>query len=155
MTSSLILHPNGSSKVKSAVWGGLMTSGAKARGALGVIISGRCRDIGEHIEASFPVFARGTSTLGQKPFTKPSSLNVPLVISAQSPGGGIDAEWPPVEVRPGDWIVADDDGVVCIPLELMGKVKELCRVGREVDKRCKEDIEAGKGIEETFKKWRG
>jgi regulator of RNase E activity RraA len=40
-----------------------MTAGAQARGALGVIISGRCRDLGEHREAGFDVFARGSSTL--------------------------------------------------------------------------------------------
>ena len=40
-----------------------MTAGAQARGSLGVVISGRCRDIAEHGELQFPVFSRGTSTL--------------------------------------------------------------------------------------------
>jgi hypothetical protein len=55
-----------------------MTLGAKSRGALGVVVAGRCRDVSEHREAGFPVFARGQSTLGQRPFTRPSALNVPL-----------------------------------------------------------------------------
>lgn len=46
-------------EAKNAVWGGLMTAGAKARGAIGVVISGRCRDLAEHRNAGFPVFARG------------------------------------------------------------------------------------------------
>lgn len=40
-----------------------MTAGAQARGALGVVISGRCRDIAEQGALRFPVFSRGTSTL--------------------------------------------------------------------------------------------
>jgi hypothetical protein len=58
-----------------------MTFGAQARGAKGVVISGRCRDVNEHLQAGFPVFARGTSTLGQKPFTRPSIVGGELLIS--------------------------------------------------------------------------
>ena len=50
-------------EAKNAVWGGLMTAGAIVRGAQGVVISGRCRDLAEHNSAQFPVFARGNSTL--------------------------------------------------------------------------------------------
>lgn len=70
--------------VKSAVWGGLMTFGAQARGVRGVVISGRCRDVTEHRQVEFPVFARGTSTLGQKPFTRPSVVGGELLISPVS-----------------------------------------------------------------------
>lgn len=142
------MHSQG---VKSAVWGGLMTLGAKARGTLGVVIAGRCRDISEHREADYPVFARGTSTLGQKPFTRPSALNVPLLIRPQEQ----ESQWPAVEVHPGDWIVADEDGVVCVPKHLLEEVKELCEKGRREDAKCKEDIAAGKGVQATFDRWRG
>lgn len=40
---------------KNACWGGLMSAGAQAKGVRGVIIDGRCRDIGEHREMGFPV----------------------------------------------------------------------------------------------------
>jgi hypothetical protein len=42
------------SDVKSAVWGGLMTARAQARGVKGVVIDGRCRDLTEHRTAGFP-----------------------------------------------------------------------------------------------------
>ncbi|KAI0358682.1 RraA-like protein [Trametes cingulata] len=143
---------NAPSHVKNAVWGGLMTAGAQARGAHGVIISGRCRDLAEHRAASFPVFARGHSTLGQSPFTRPSEVNVPLVI--RSPDVS-EEDFPAVQVSPGDWMVADEDGVVCVPAELAEKVIALATRGREVDERCMQDIKAGKGVQETFKKHRG
>ncbi|KAL0956326.1 hypothetical protein HGRIS_002478 [Hohenbuehelia grisea] len=137
--------------VKNAVWGGLMSAGAQARQALGVVISGRCRDLGEHRSLRFPVFARGHSTLGQSPFTRPSEINVSLSIAAENAGDA----FPSVTVNPGDWIVADEDGVVCVPVDLRDRVLELAAKGREVDERCATDIKAGLGVQASFKKHRG
>jgi len=137
--------------VKSAVWGGLMTAGAVSRGCLGVVISGRARDISEHIESDFPVFARSHSTLGQSPFTYPSEINIPITIHPQP----ADSDFPPVSIEPGDIIVADRDGVVCIPKGLVEQIVQLAAKGQEVDARCMEDIKAGTSIKESFKKWRG
>lgn len=136
----------------NAVWGGLMTAGAQARLASGVVISGRCRDIAEHRQLGFPVFARGHSTLGQSPFTRPSAINVPLVITAPSP---VADSFPAVTVHPGDWIVADEDGVVCVPKDLESHVIELATRGREIDDRCMQDIKAGKGVQASFNLHRG
>ncbi|KAL0577016.1 hypothetical protein V5O48_004950 [Marasmius crinis-equi] len=143
---------------KNAVWGGLMTAGALAQNALGVVISGRCRDLAEHRSLNFPVFARGHSTVGQSPFTRPSAINVPLEISPFDPYDAYSVASPPfpsVEVKPGDWIVGDEDGVVCVPKELEGKVIELAAKLVEIDDKCLEDIKAGKGVQASFKLHRG
>ncbi|KAH9942463.1 RraA-like protein [Epithele typhae] len=140
--------------VKNAVWGGLMTAGAQARGALGVVIAGRCRDLAEHRAADFPVFARGHSTLGQSPFTRPSQVNVPVTV-LPSVHGSSAGEFPAVEVEPGDWIVADEDGVVCVPTNQAEEVAALAAKGREIDAKCMEDIKAGKGVQASFKLHRG
>jgi regulator of RNase E activity RraA len=141
-------------QTKNAVWGGLMTAGAQAQEAVGVVISGRCRDLAEHRAAGFPVFARGHSTLGQSPFVRPSAVNVTLVIQPQDIAAGPDA-FPAVTVEPGDWIVADEDGVVCVPKEMVDKVVEVATTGRDADARALEDIKAGKGVQASFKKHRG
>ncbi|KAF8578023.1 RraA-like protein, partial [Ramaria rubella] len=133
-------------QTKSAVWGGLMTAGAMSRGCLGVVISGRARDLSEHIESNFPVFARSHSTLGQSPFTRPSEINVPLTIHPQ-PGN---SDFPPLSVHPGDIIVADRDGVVCVPASLVDEAVEFATKGQKIDAKCMEDIQAGKGIKESF-----
>ncbi|TCD70318.1 hypothetical protein EIP91_003947 [Steccherinum ochraceum] len=137
-------------EAKNAVWGGLMTAGAQSRGALGVVISGRCRDLSEHRAAGFPVFARGHSTVGQSPFTRPSAVDVPVVI-----GSGSEDVFPSTTVNPRDWIVADEDGAVCVPKGLLTKVLEVAAKGRDVDAKCLEDIRLGKGVQETFKLHRG
>jgi len=139
-------------QVKNAVWGGLMTAGAQRRGALGVVISGRCRDLAEHRSANFPVFARGLSTLGQSPFTRPSAVNVPVAIT---PVPETADAFPEAVVSPGDIVVADEDGVVFVPPPMVELVLALAQKGRAVDAKCMEDIRAGTGIQETFKKHRG
>lgn len=127
-----------------------MTAGARTRGCLGVVLDGRCRDLNEHRQVGFPVFSRGLSTLGQGGFTRPSELNVPLTIS-----GAFDEALGPVTVHPGDIVVADADGVVCVPKEMVEDVAERCERGREIDEKCLAGIQAGKGIAETFKLHRG
>ncbi|KAG1776977.1 ribonuclease E inhibitor RraA/Dimethylmenaquinone methyltransferase [Suillus placidus] len=141
-------------QAKNAVWGGLMTAGAQARGAVGVVISGRCRDLAEHRTADFPVFARGHSTVGQSPFVRPSGVNVTLTIHPKDAGDAPDA-FAPVTVTPGDWIIADEDGVVCVPVDMVDKVVELAKNGQEIDAKCMADIKAGKGIQASFKEHRG
>ena len=146
-----------------------MTLGAKSRGAVGVVVAGRCRDVSEHRAAGFAVFARGQSTLGQRGFTRPSALNVPLTISSSPPSsplsstvtatatstGGSGSSDADVEVNPGDWIVADEDGVVCVPKEMLERVCAIAERGRREDEKCREDIIAGKGVQASFDKWRG
>src|SRR5258708_7536421 len=107
---STLLAQAGKLESKNAVWGGLMTAGAQVRGVVGVIISGRCRDVSEHRSLAFPVFARGCSTLGQSTFTRPSAINVPLTIFAEGA-----CNFHGVVIYPGDWMIADEDGVVCVP----------------------------------------
>lgn len=129
-----------------------MTAGAQANGALGVVISGRCRDLSEHRSLGFPVFSRGHSTLGQSPFTRPSEINIPLEIKSQGAGS---ESFPHVTVQPGDWIVADQDGVVCVPVALESQVLELTSKGRGIDEKCMQDIKAGNGVQNSFKLHRG
>jgi regulator of RNase E activity RraA len=134
-----------------------MTAGAQARSTIGVIISGRCRDLAEHRASQFPVFARGHSTLGQSPFTRTSAVNIPLLISPQNEGeleeGSVAFEG--VRMEPGDWMVADEDGVVCVPQGIVEKVIKLAKKGREVDEKILEDIKAGKSVQASFKLHRG
>ncbi|KAJ7462247.1 ribonuclease E inhibitor RraA/Dimethylmenaquinone methyltransferase [Mycena galericulata] len=140
-------------QAQNAVWGGLMTAGAIARSAVGVVISGRCRDLAEHRALEFPVFARSHSTLGQQSFTRPSAVNVPLVITPLNTTS--DYAFPSVTIETGDWIIGDEDGVVCVPHAMVDEVANLAESGKSVDAQCLIDIQAGKGIQATFAKYRG
>jgi len=85
-------------------------------------------------------------------FTQPAAINVPLTIFPQGPGAD---SFPAVTIEPGDWVVADEDGVVCVPQLLELQVIELATKGRQVDSLCMDDIRAGKGVQNSFKLHRG
>ncbi|HXF81425.1 MAG TPA: RraA family protein [bacterium] len=92
-----------------AQWGGLMTAGAAARGLGGAVLDGGARDVVEIREAGFPVFSRTvipSSTVGRYVTV---GLNIPVVC------GG-------VLVRPGDFIVGGEDGVVVVPQDAAAEV---------------------------------
>ena len=86
-------------------------------------------------------------------------MQVPLTIHPQFPSvpSAPDApspSFPPTTVRPGDVIVADIDGVVCIPVEQVDEVLELCGKGKAADEKIAEAIRQGKGVQESFKQHR-
>ena len=86
--------------VEAGHWGEIVTVAAQARGVAGLVINGGVRDVAPIVRRGFAVFARGISmkaTVKQVPGT----INQPIVC------GG-------VPVRPGDVVLADDDGVVVV-----------------------------------------
>lgn len=62
--------------------------------------------------------------------------------------------FPDTIVMPGDIIVADIDGVVVIPKGKIGQVVELAEKGKGVDEQIAKDLRAGRGVAESFAKWR-
>ncbi|KAI8588363.1 RraA-like protein [Geranomyces variabilis] len=132
----------------NAVWGGLMSARANHVGCQGVVVDGRVRDMREHWDIGIPVFSScGQSTMGAGPLTRVASVGEPITL-------GEDAGYP-VVVRQGDMIVADVDGVVCIPAEKCADVARVAAEGVAIDARCMKDIREGRGIGETFAEHRG
>ncbi|WP_419992899.1 RraA family protein [Streptomyces boninensis] len=107
-----------------AVWGGLMTAGAVANRLAGAVLDGGVRDV-EEIRRDYPdfaVYARGSvpaTTVGRY---RTVCLNEPVEIGGTA-------------VSPGDLIVADSDGVVCVPAHLIDKVLEGAQ---EIERRERE-----------------
>ena len=88
-----------------ALAGELFATEALRRGLAGIVIDGLCRDSRTLREIDLPVFARGTSPRAYGAAKLPV-VDAPIVAGA-------------VEVRPGDLVLADDDGVV------LGSVEEV------------------------------
>lgn len=82
-------------------WGEVLTVAAEAAGITGLVIDGGVRDVAALAARRFPVFSRGISMMGTIKASVPS-VGAPLLF------GGVPA-------AAGDFLVADDDGVLILP----------------------------------------
>jgi 4-hydroxy-4-methyl-2-oxoglutarate aldolase len=94
-------------------WGEVLTTGAEARGVTGLVIDGGVRDVAALEAHGFPVFSARISLPGA---TKVGPGEVGGVVSV----GGVD-------VRTGDWVVGDVDGVVALAVD---RLDEILAAGR-------------------------
>ena len=127
-------------QTRAATWGELFSCGALGRGARGAIVDGLVRDAAQIEELAFPVFARGCSpldTLGR----------------AQVTAWGVEAVCGGVAVRPGDFVVADVDGIVVVPAGRIDDVLEAVKVKSRLEAGARDDLLSGMGVREVWDKY--
>jgi 3-hexulose-6-phosphate synthase/6-phospho-3-hexuloisomerase len=97
-------------ETETSIWGGLMSGLCLAAGVVGAVVDGGVRDTDEARMLGFPLASRAVVPRStHTPYSQRMDalqLNVPV-----SCGGII--------VNPGDIIIADEIGVVCVPADIM------------------------------------
>jgi 4-hydroxy-4-methyl-2-oxoglutarate aldolase len=124
----------------AAVWGELLATRAKAKGAVGAAIDGAARDIVGLLDLGFPTFASEISANDAFGRAMVASFGSPVVC------GGI-------AVRANDLILADPDGVVVIPADASEDAIGAAETKSEKEEAARADLQDGGTIEETYARY--
>jgi regulator of RNase E activity RraA len=120
--------------------GGLMGTAMSAREFSGAVIDGGVRDVAYLRKIAFPVYALGIVPSTSVHHYRFAGANIPVVCDG-------------VEVKPGDIVVADTDGVVIVPRADAQKVLTLAQELDFKEHSMYAYIEKLKSIQEAVKKF--
>ncbi|CAM4140475.1 RraA family protein [Bordetella tumulicola] len=114
----------------NAIIGEIMTSYAESRGIAGIIINGAIRDSGTIRRSAFPVYAAGVTHRG--PYKDgPGVINGTIALDGMT-------------IEPGDLILGDEDGLLCIPFDQAEAIYEQASAKHAAEEVTLANIAAGK-----------
>ena len=120
-----------------AGWGGILSTAATVKRVAGVIIDGATRDVDEAKGLGLPLFAKAAVPLTARGRIIEDATNEPIEIAG-------------VAVRPGDYIIADNSGVVVVPANRAAEVAPAAEAIVAREAAMARDVLAGKSVVEVM-----
>jgi 3-hexulose-6-phosphate synthase/6-phospho-3-hexuloisomerase len=135
----IVINNDGATHI--APWGELATLSCVKKGISGVVIDGAVRDVDDIRIMKFPLFAKAVVPNAGEPKGF-GEINAEIQCGGQY-------------VRPGDWIVGDESGVVVIPGERAYEIARRALEVRKNEERIREEIRRGSTLSEVAEliKW--
>ncbi|MGD0802904.1 MAG: RraA family protein [Candidatus Bathyarchaeia archaeon] len=134
----MVVASNGSTS--AALWGELLSTAARIRGASGAVIDGLSRDIGQIEEMKFPVFAAGVRPISSK------GRVVSIGYGCRIRCGG-------VNVEEGDLIVGDIDGVTVVPDTAAEEAVERALEKATSERKTRKELLKGSTLSAVYAKY--
>jgi regulator of RNase E activity RraA len=119
-------------------FGGLMATSVKEAGIDGLLIDGCVRDVANMRAMGLNVWARGITPRTGKHRIELVEFNGPVDIAG-------------VQIRPGDLVLGDSDGVIVVPLEVAAQVLAQAQAATAREEKLVAALEAGASPQETAK----
>lgn len=126
--------------IRNGLWGELLSTASKMRGAHGAVVDGLIRDTKKILELDFPVFATGTKPVDSR------GRGMVIDYDCQVQCGG-------VNVMPGDIIFGDRDGVVVIPQHLFDEVYDMAMNKATRENASRMELLDGKFLRDVYDKY--
>ena len=125
-----VIVVDGGGDLSNALIGELMVTYAASRGIIGFVINGSVRDSAMIAAGNFAVFAAGITHRG--PYKDgPGEINVPIAIDG-------------MVIHPGDLMVGDEDGLVCVPAGQAADILAAALAKGEAEKKTLLDMANGR-----------
>jgi regulator of RNase E activity RraA len=126
-------------------FGELIALGMKERGCAGAIVDGGVRDVRWIGEQDFPVYARYRSPVQSIGRWKVNAWKIPVRVR------GATSEF--VTVNPGDFVLADEDGVIVVPDGVVENVLEQAEKLTETERLVRKELKSGLPLSDALKKY--
>ena len=120
---------------RAAAWGGLASRIAQRRGVRGTIMWGACRDVDEIRAIGYPVWSTAVCPRRSRNEFTFGSINQPIVIQG-------------VTIAAGDFMVADESGVLCVP---QGRLPEILALAERIARQ--ERVLEAQVLNGSLKSW--
>ena len=128
-------------RLDATVWGDILTAVATRRKIGGTVIHGVCRDVSRALDLGYPIFSRGRYMRTGKDRVEVESMNQPVSLGE-------------VQVRPGDILVGDADGILVVPKIREQEIFETARAIEDAEQAIERETAKGIRLDEARKTFR-
>jgi regulator of RNase E activity RraA len=128
-------------RVDCTVWGDILTAVSSRRGIGGTVIHGVCRDVQRSLDLGYPIFSRGRYMRTGKDRVEVESMGQPISLGE-------------VQVRPGDILVGDADGLLVVPRVREAEVFQTAREIEDAEQAIERETAKGLRLDEARKSFR-
>jgi 4-hydroxy-4-methyl-2-oxoglutarate aldolase len=128
-------------RLDCTVWGDILTAVASRRGIGGTVIHGVCRDVQRALDLGYPIFSRGRYMRTGKDRVEVESTGQPISLGD-------------IQVRPGDILVGDADGVLVVPRVREAEVLATAREIEDAEQAIERETARGLRLDEARQTFR-